>query len=110
GTDALDALEQLRIDSLLLCDDTRGEMRFRMLETVRQFASTLLTGDALLEAQLRHAAFIRAFVEHAATHLKGPAQAEWIDRIESDQDNIRAAFAALRVDPEGAENSLVMLK
>jgi predicted ATPase/DNA-binding SARP family transcriptional activator len=86
-------LEALVGWSLLRSDLSHGDVRLSMLETVREEALARLAADGKLEVlRRRHA---RRFLELAAsaeTELTGAAQAEWLDRLERELDNIRAAL------------------
>jgi tetratricopeptide (TPR) repeat protein len=68
--------------------------RFRMLETVREYGIEQLTESGELDAIRRgHAQFFLTFAEEAAGRLPGPDEREWLDRVERDLDNLRAARA-----------------
>ncbi len=91
----LDGLASLVDNSLLLQDpQPDGESRFRMLETIREFAREELEasaeGPALWE---RHAAYFAQLAQTAEPALVGPDQAVWLDRLEREHDNFRAALA-----------------
>ena len=68
--------------------------RFWMLETVREYAAERL-GASEEEPLLgrRHAGWFLELSEEADTQLGGPAQGEWLNRLEVDQDNLRAALS-----------------
>ncbi len=68
--------------------------RYRLLETVRQYARERLveSGEARAVEQ-RHAAAYLALAERAAPELIGPRQQGWLDILERDHDNLRAALA-----------------
>jgi predicted ATPase/DNA-binding XRE family transcriptional regulator len=70
-----------------------GEARFGMLEMLREYALEQLqeAGEAE-ETGRRHAACYLALAERAAPELKGPRQAEWLERLEEEHDNLRAAL------------------
>jgi predicted ATPase/DNA-binding SARP family transcriptional activator/Tfp pilus assembly protein PilF len=91
----LDRLQQLREASLLVAEESpaEGEIRFRMLEIVRQYAAERLhlVGETQ-RTRDRHLLFFRAFAEEAAEHLSGPLLAPWLERLEADHDNLRAAL------------------
>ena len=70
-----------------------GEPRFRMLETIREFARAALAENGELpEVARRHAEFFLQLAEDAEPHLSGAEQVTWLDRIEADHDNVRAAL------------------
>ena len=90
----LDTLQSLVDKSLLRL---RGD-RFWMLETIREFAVGRLeaSGEAD-EFRQRHAEHFLAMAEEAQPHLRGDPKA-WLDLLESDHDNVRAAFDRLAAD------------
>ena len=70
-----------------------GEARFLMLETIREYALELLDERAdVEEIRRRHAEHFAALAEAAAPHLRGSReQRQWVDRLERDYANVRAA-------------------
>jgi predicted ATPase/DNA-binding CsgD family transcriptional regulator/Tfp pilus assembly protein PilF len=75
-------------------DGEATEPRFTMLETIREFGVELLDDAGELEdARRRHARWVIAFAERVEPALVGPQQEEWLDRLEAERDNIRAALA-----------------
>ena len=94
--DALELLGRLVEQSLVVAQPAEdgAEMRYAMLEPVRQSGHELLQhGDAAEEARRRHAEYYVALAERAAPELKGPAQGAWTDRLEKEHDNLRAALS-----------------
>ncbi|MEP7224290.1 MAG: tetratricopeptide repeat protein, partial [Actinomycetota bacterium] len=85
----LDTLQSLVDKSLLRHTDDR----FWMLETIREFALDRLqeSGEAD-ELRPRHAAHLLALAEEAEPHLVGGSPREWLDRLEREHDNLRAAL------------------
>lgn len=70
-----------------------GERRFRMLETLRQFAlEQLARGGEEERCRNRHADNVHRLVADAADHLTGPQQILHLDRLEADRDNISSAL------------------
>ncbi|MFE0511881.1 ATP-binding protein [Streptomyces sp. NPDC058964] len=74
--------------------DGSGGMRYRMLETIQEYATERAAEVPELRAAagLRHRAWVRALVERAEPLLRSEAQLPWISRLESELDNIRAAL------------------
>jgi predicted ATPase/transcriptional regulator with XRE-family HTH domain len=71
----------------------RSEARFSLLETVREYAGECLVASGEVESlRHAHAAVFLALTERAEPELTGPAQAEWLDRLEVEHDNVRAAL------------------
>ena len=93
--DLFEELERLVEHSLVRqVEVSAGEPRFMMLETIREFGLELL--DAAEEAETtraRHAAAYLALCEQAAPALHGPNQKVWLERLESEHDNVRSALA-----------------
>jgi non-specific serine/threonine protein kinase len=70
-----------------------GDVRVTMLETVREFGLEQLAWTGELEPlRRRHAAHFLALVEEAEPALGGPEIRTWLDRIETELDNVRAAL------------------
>jgi predicted ATPase len=92
--DALEALAALVDHSLLrFVREAAGEPRYEMLETIREYASDLLTASGERDATGRsHAAHYLALAEVADAALHGPQQAAWLKRLEADVDNLRTAL------------------
>jgi predicted ATPase/class 3 adenylate cyclase len=89
----LDGVASLVDKSLLRSEAVGNETRFSMLETVRDYARERLleTGEfGLLVA--RHASYFLGMAIEAEPHLSGPDQVNWVERLEREHDNIRAAL------------------
>ena len=70
------------------------EPRFTMLETVREFAGECLAASGEgVTIRRAHARCFLALAEHAEPELIGPDQARWLDQLETEHDNLRAALA-----------------
>jgi predicted ATPase/class 3 adenylate cyclase/DNA-binding CsgD family transcriptional regulator len=105
----LDHLAALVDKSLVQPEDMRGSTRYRLLETVRDYAAERLAlrpGPEQDETRAAHRDHYLALVETAGQHLRGPDEGAWLDRLEVEFDNIRAALAFSLADPDGAEPGL----
>ena len=94
----MDTMSSL-VDSSLVRLETRDqddEPRFRLLETVREYALERLcdSGD-WADAHDRHAAHFLALAEPAEDELGDPGQLAWVERLEARHDNLRAALSWL---------------
>jgi predicted ATPase len=71
-----------------------GELRFGMLETIREFAGELLTagGDDEAATQRRHAAYFLTLAHEGEPHLTADDQVQWLNRFEHEHANLQAAF------------------
>ncbi|MEU6918499.1 BTAD domain-containing putative transcriptional regulator [Streptomyces olindensis] len=91
--------------------DGSGGMRYRMLETIHEYAVERAAEVPSLraEAELRHRAWVRALVERAAPLLRSAGQLPWISRLETELDNIRAALdRALTAGDEAEAGSVAV--
>ena len=90
----LDGVASLLDQSLLHREaDVAGEPRFGMLETLREYALERLAARAERTAlQERHADYFVGLAQQAEGELRGPRQADWLDRLQADHDNIRQAW------------------
>jgi predicted ATPase/DNA-binding SARP family transcriptional activator len=87
-----DVLERLVEVSLVDAFDRGGVRRFRMLETIREFALERVGVDERDELRRHHARMFLALAERAHVYLNGPEQAVWYERIDAEFDNVRAAL------------------
>jgi predicted ATPase/DNA-binding SARP family transcriptional activator/tetratricopeptide (TPR) repeat protein len=79
--------------------------RYRMLETLRQYAAERLAASGRrVEVARRHAAHFRGIVEHAEVALRGHEQRQTLRLLRDEQPNIRAALAFLS-GPDGDRDS-----
>jgi predicted ATPase/class 3 adenylate cyclase len=94
GTDVLDGLSSLAEKSLVRGAPTSTEdPRFLMLATIREYGLEKLAVDGDADSlRQRHAETFAALVEEAEPHVTGSDASRWLDRLELDHDNVRAAF------------------
>jgi predicted ATPase/DNA-binding SARP family transcriptional activator len=93
--DVLEAVGGLVDKSLLRqAEGVDGELRLEMLETIHEFGQEQLELSGELGAlRRRHAEYFAAFIEGADPHLRGPQTVQWLDQMEAEHDNLRAALA-----------------
>jgi predicted ATPase/class 3 adenylate cyclase/Tfp pilus assembly protein PilF len=93
--DSLEGVESLLEKSLLRQEEgPQSEPRFVMLETVHEYAREKLqeSGEAE-EIKRAHAEHFLALAEEAESAFTGPDQLEWLERLEAEHDNMRAALS-----------------
>src|SRR5829696_3640921 len=94
GPDVLTSLNHLVEQNVLTVGpDAEGEPRFRMLETIREFAWDQLPEPDRVGLRDRHLAYFVALAERSEPQLRGPEQAAWIHRLTAEQADIRAALS-----------------
>jgi predicted ATPase/class 3 adenylate cyclase len=96
GGDAFDLLSELVDKSLVRPTEQpegAGEPRFGMLETIREYAGERLAESGERdELTSRHAQHYLALAERAEPELTGNEQIAWLDRLDREIDNVRAAL------------------
>jgi predicted ATPase len=100
--DVTDILGSLVDKSLALAEPSAEALRYRLLETIRQFAAERLVELNENEAARVAAAHCEHFLnlaETAAPHLTGPDPARWFARLDADQANLRRAIEHAADDP-----------
>jgi predicted ATPase/class 3 adenylate cyclase len=97
GSDVLELLTQVVEKSLVVYEEGSAQGRYRLLETIRQYSF-----DRLREAgeagtvQEGHCDYFLRLAEESEHHLRGPEQAVWLERLEIEHDNLRAALSWCR--------------
>lgn len=92
--EAFDLLTSLADKNLVLAEAHGGATRYGLLETVRHYA-----GDRLRESgeevrvQRQHLEYFLAMAEEAEAQLTGSDQRPWLDRLETERDNLRSALS-----------------
>jgi predicted ATPase/DNA-binding CsgD family transcriptional regulator len=94
ASEVLTLLSRLVDKSLVMVVGREEEARYRLLTTVRQYAQEKLNRSREeREVRRRHALYFLGLAEGAEDALKGPGQEEWLDRLEGELGNLRAALA-----------------
>ena len=105
--DVLDLLLELVDKSLVVPEAGDGDARYRLLETVRQYAHERLVESGEADrAHRRHAEWYLALAERAEADVEGPEQPAWLARLEGEHENLRAALDWSTAAADGAETAL----
>ena len=114
----LEDIEKIDVDNLLgslvdrslvVTEPSGGKARYRLLETIRQFAAEHLVESDEVEAAAigaAHALYYLSLAELAAPHLFGPEQGRWYDRLDADQANLQRALEHSTAERDGTERAL----
>lgn len=93
GFDVLDLLTHLVDKSLVNMEESSGNVRYRMLETTRQYArEMLMMSEETRLLRDRHLDYFLNYAENAQPELRGKRQADWMSLLETEHDNLRAAL------------------
>ena len=109
AVDVTDLLGSLVDKSLVVAEPAGPKLRYRLLETIRQFAAERLTETSDAEAAAvaaAHCAHYLSAAETAAPHLTGPDQGSWLARLDAEQANLRRAAEHAAAGAEGTEKIL----
>jgi predicted ATPase/transcriptional regulator with XRE-family HTH domain len=111
GLDVLEGLSTLVEESLVVQRLEGGEARFGMLHVIREFALELLSvseqGQEENALRRAHVGYMMALAERAEPELIGPEKVSWLDCLEREHDNFRAALAWAQAHPRAeAERGL----
>jgi predicted ATPase len=99
--DVIDLLTSLADKSLVALEQENAQTRWRLLETVRQYARDRLedTGECAA-VRVRHRDYYLALAEEADPKLRGAEQAEWLWRLEKEHENLRVGLEWSLADAE----------
>jgi predicted ATPase/class 3 adenylate cyclase len=102
--EVLDLLTQLVDKSLVQVEEYDGDVPYRMLETVRQYAEEKLreAGEAE-DVRGRHRDWYLALAARVSKEIRGPDQRRWLRRLEREHDNLRVALTRSLEQPEADE-------
>ncbi|HWQ12101.1 MAG TPA: tetratricopeptide repeat protein, partial [Roseiflexaceae bacterium] len=91
--DIFDLLSRLVAKSLVVAEQHGALIRYRLLETVRQYsAAKLRDADEETTVRARHLDYFLALATRADPHLRGPHQEQWLSTLKQERDNLRAAL------------------
>lgn len=103
----MDLVGSLVDKSLVVADRTSASVRYRMLETIRQYCAQELLragGEAeVLRVRGAHADFYVQLAQEAGQALAGARQGEWLRRLDLEWENLRAACAHLEAEGRYAD-------
>jgi predicted ATPase len=110
ATSVLEGITALIDKSLLRPLESLGdEARFNMLETIREFGLRVLAEQGEAEAvRSAHADYFFQLVWQAQRHIWGANIAQWVTRLEAENDNLRTALDYYLSHAEGAERGLLL--
>jgi predicted ATPase/class 3 adenylate cyclase len=105
--DVMDLVGSLVDKSLVVVDRAGDSVRYRLLETIRQYSAQELVRTAGEAEAMRvrdlHAVYYMTLATAAEPALVGPRQGRYLRRLDSEWDNLRAAFAHLRADERSGD-------
>jgi predicted ATPase/class 3 adenylate cyclase len=107
--DVADLLGSLVDKSLVVAEPAGPALRYRLLETIRQFAAERLAEvgeDEAAALAAAHCAHYLSVAETATPHLTGPRQGSWFARLDADQANLRRAAGHAADAPDGTAQVL----
>jgi predicted ATPase/class 3 adenylate cyclase len=107
--DVFELLATLVARSLVVADTEDADTRYRLLETIRQYAQEHLDNSSDGDrARAEHAVYYAGFAEVAIPTLAGPEGIQWERRFEREYDNFRAALT-WAVDTQDFDTALRLL-
>ncbi|MEU0844659.1 LuxR C-terminal-related transcriptional regulator [Streptomyces sp. NPDC005962] len=99
--DVLDLVTELVDKSVLLREEHDATVRYRMLDTLRQYGRERLAASGEETGRLRlHRDYYRQLAADARAALFGPAQVQWFTRLQLEHANLRSALEAAFAEPE----------
>ena len=107
--DLLEPLAGLVDKSVLISERSGGRLRYRMLDTLRDYGrGKLIEAGRQDELSRRHRDWYAQLLRRSADNWFGPGQVEWSARLDRELLNLRAALAYSVADPDAADATLVM--
>ena len=108
----LEQLAQLLDKSLVQAQQgTGGEPRFTMLETIHEYAQDQLVASGEAAAvQQRHADYFLRLSEEAEPYMFSPERDVWMERLDREDANLRAALAWSKADSNAVQTGLRLVR
>jgi predicted ATPase/DNA-binding NarL/FixJ family response regulator len=108
-TQLIDLLTVLVDSSIVQVHESAGARRYQLLETIREYGLQKLEDVGETETfRRRHLEWFLALAHRAEPEWRGANQALWLDRLEADLDNVRAALDYSRTDPDRVDDGLAL--
>jgi predicted ATPase/DNA-binding NarL/FixJ family response regulator len=105
----LEALSGLADKSIVAAEDHPRQVRYRLLESIREYGRERLAGTGAAEGlRQRHRDYYRQLAAAAEADWFSPRQVEWMARLHAEHANLRAALDRCLLDPETAPAGLAM--
>ncbi len=102
-SDVLDGLAVLQERSFVVSEERGAAMRYRLLESLREFGAEQLEEEEQFALSQSHAEYFLSLAGEAQAQQRTPNEKMWFDRLEAEYDNLRAAMEwALQNDVETA--------
>jgi len=90
--DIVDGIDGLVGKSLLLREEHHGQVRFRMLETLREYGQAKLNDTQAAELRVRHHAYYARMIDEVTWQWFGERQRQWCVDLRLEHANLRTAF------------------
>ncbi|RVX41734.1 non-specific serine/threonine protein kinase [Nonomuraea polychroma] len=109
GEEILDLVDGLVKQSIIMRVEVKGSVRYRMLETIRDYGRERLAEQGEMDRlSSRHRDYFLGLVERMNAGWSGPGQVAALARLRTDHDNLRAALEWCMRDPAGPEPALAL--
>lgn len=107
--DILDELGRLVDKSLVLAQENAGEVRYRLLDVIRQYAHEKLEAcsEDMTASRARHAAFYAEMARRAGIELDANVSHQWLVTLERDHENLRAGLGWLLENAEAEQAGMM---
>ena len=104
----LDLLSRLVDKSMVIVDEAGAERRYRLLETILQYARDRLVLHEIAATSGAHLDYLLALAREAEPKIIGPDQAAWLNRLDVEHDNLRTAIDWGLADPDRPSDGVTL--